>query len=107
MIGRRVHADENGWFNEKLEPGDYVKVDPKRMADGSPLPDGFAERYHYPYWLCCAPNGHSGALGRHTVVEHEDGTITVSPSILITTRRDEKDVELFHGYLERGVWRSC
>lgn len=40
-----------------------------------------------------------GALRTHTVTEHEDGTITVSPSIF-----DAPDG--WHGFLERGVWRS-
>ena len=44
------------------------------------------------------------ALGAHDVVEHEDGTITVSPSIQVTRRIDEP--ELWHGYLERGIWRT-
>jgi hypothetical protein len=39
------------------------------------------------------------------VVEHEDGTITVSPSILVSTSRDGKPLEVWHGFLERGVWR--
>ena len=34
--------------------------------------------------------------------EHEDGTITVTPSIVITTH-----VGTWHGFLERGVWREC
>ncbi len=66
-------------------------------------------------WYCCAPApvdkdgfGFHGCLGDgqgvhgHKVTEHEDGTITVSPSILIT-RHDGQ----WHGYLERGVWREC
>jgi hypothetical protein len=36
--------------------------------------------------------------------EHEDGTITVSPSILVS---NPQQGELFHGHLERGVWRAC
>ncbi len=78
MNGRRVHD------TDRLEPGDYGK----RPANGQ--------------WYCCTPNGHLGNLSRHDVVEHEDGTITVSPSILVSA-----DVELWHGFLERGVWRSC
>lgn len=40
-------------------------------------------------------------LVTHSIVEHEDGTITVSPSILVTGGEE------WHGYLERGIWRSC
>jgi hypothetical protein len=107
MNGRRVYPDENGWFHDRLEPGEYVKVDPKCMADGSPLSEGL--KAVYPYWMGCAPNGHACALGAHTVVEHEDGTITVSPSILIATHPVgyPERKELYHGFLERGVWRDA
>ena len=42
-----------------------------------------------------------GGLGKHTITEHEDGTITVSPSILFQSHKGT-----WHGYLERGVWRE-
>lgn len=59
-------------------------------------------------WFCSTPNGHLGNLSGHDVVEHEDGTITVSPSILVTERDTEKraDVELWHGFLKAGVWSA-
>ena len=44
-------------------------------------------------------------LGGHKVIEHEDGTITVSPSILITTKNGGNQIQ-WHGYLERGIWRE-
>lgn len=53
-------------------------------------------------WMCCTPNGLLGNLAKHDVVEHDDGTITVSPSILVWT-----ESERWHGYLEKGVFRSC
>jgi hypothetical protein len=79
---------------------------------------------------CVTPNGRHGNLAAHTVIEHEDGTITVSPSILIYAREGrhydaderlrlvamcgEDNVQDFergrpawHGYLEAGVWREC
>jgi hypothetical protein len=55
-------------------------------------------------WWCRTPNGHAGALGNHEVTENEDGTITVTPSILVTTRINGNDVELYHGYLTNGEW---
>lgn len=54
-------------------------------------------------WMARTPNGHLGNLGAHDVVEHEDGTITVSPSILVSDHTGE----LYHGFLVRGVWKSC
>ena len=45
-----------------------------------------------------------GNLTNHEVKEHEDGTITVAPSILIGVRESGK--EQWHGFLEHGVWRE-
>lgn len=91
MIGRRLpDADmdrpHSGWKDWQAgQPGDYMKV-----LDG--------ERAS---WWVMDPAGSIGRLTTHTVVEHEDGTITVSPSIL------DPSAGGWHGYLERGVWRSC
>lgn len=49
------------------------------------------------------PAGYIGCCGKHEVVEHDDGTVTVSPSILST--KSEHGHE-WHGYLEHGVWRE-
>lgn len=56
-------------------------------------------------WYGMTPNGLVAALARHTVLEHEDGTITVSPSILVRGGGNLGGNE-WHGYLERGVWRA-
>lgn len=82
MIGRRL-PDGTDWSSE-VQPGDYWK-----HANGT--------------WYAETPNGMTANLVAHTVVEHEDGTITVSPSILVNGGRPES----WHGFLERGVWRSC
>ena len=60
----------------------------------------------WDYWL--RPNGEwygmtpAGIcnLGAHEITEHEDGTISASPSILVGPDN------AWHGYLERGVWRQ-
>lgn len=50
-------------------------------------------------WYFRLKGYHSGTFqGTHEVAEHDDGTITVSPSIVGNG---------FHGYLERGIWRDC
>lgn len=92
-VGRRV-AD--GTEPHEYEPGDYGKW------NGG--------------WYCCTPYPAAeddygprmqGALGKHDVTEHEDGTITASPSILVqTTWGPERTPHEWHGYLERGVWRE-
>jgi hypothetical protein len=80
--GKRVELvpQPGGW--QLLNPGEYG-----RWRDGS--------------WYGCAPDGSDCNLTNHQVIEHEDGTITVSPSILITSPGSES----WHGYLERGIWR--
>ena len=82
MTGRRIYPDGDG--NLRLAEGDYGK-------DGRGV------------WVCRPPGSHAGGLPNHTITEHEDGTITVSPSILF----NEPGAPGWHGYLERGVWRGC
>ena len=55
-------------------------------------------------WWASTPNGLGANLASHEVTEHADGTITVSPSILVT---DGAAGHRWHGYLEAGVWREC
>lgn len=83
MQGTRRYADEEGhlW----LKVGEY----------------GWDPRHGV--WLANTPNDHLGDLRNHDVTEHEDGTITVRPSIRVS----DGDGELWHGWLERGVWREC
>ena len=87
MIGRRLSdvsmQDYHGADALNLQPGDYVK-----LFDGQ-------------LWAVRAPNGDDGTLRVHRIIEHEDRTITVAPSIQFETG------QRWHGYLERGVWRAC
>lgn len=59
-------------------------------------------------WFGCVPgSGDKFALfhanlANHEVIEHPDGTITVSPSILVTSHRGQ-----WHGYLRAGEWEEC
>jgi len=53
-------------------------------------------------WLCRPFKFYTGSLLRHDIIEHEDGTITVSPSILI-----QYSNERWHGYLIKGIWTEC
>ena len=82
MIGRRVEPREDQELH--LQPGEYGKD----TRDGS---------------LHARPPGTElvANLGKHQVTEHEDGTITVSPSIKIS----QFSIGTWHGFLECGVWR--
>jgi hypothetical protein len=86
-LGRRIEspfAAGGGLIGEWPQPGDY---------------------YLYPEagWCGVSPNGHAVGLRNHDVAEHEDGTITVSPSILV---HGDGVQGAWHGFLERGVWRE-
>lgn len=76
--GRRNDAEP--W---NLEPGDYTVSTGDEPAAWVRLPNGVGP----------------SCLKGWALTEHEDRTITVSPSIL--------DGESgWHGFLERGVWRE-
>lgn len=76
----------------------YLVADdlPVELGEYGQSPDG-------QWWFRLPVTGFGiGRLGLHTIVEHDDGTITVSPSILVTGAHGKQ----WHGYLERGVWRE-
>lgn len=80
----------------------------RRLPDGEQEPEwyepgGYAKDTPTGWWYICTPNGLLGTLRQHTVVEHDDGTITVSPSILVRGAAGKQ----YHGWLERGVWREA
>jgi hypothetical protein len=92
MKGRRVMPDADGWLPANFEPGDYGRATCNDIKEDSAL----------GWWQCCSPTGDHGSLNPavHTVTEHEDGTITVSPSLDFSKRKPGA----YHGFLVRGVW---
>lgn len=75
MQGRRVEDVAPPW----LEPGDYC------FRKGR-------------WWFRCPDgSGPTRVDGRWTVEEHDDGTITVTPSI-------DLGADAYHGHLTAGVW---
>lgn len=82
MQGRRL---PDGDHLRDVEPGDYWK--PENRPDGE--------------WWIRDPFGYFGRITQHTVTEHEDGTITVEPSILDDRGPGQPS---FHGFLRAGVW---
>lgn len=85
-----------------------------RLPDGQiPWNPGEYSR-HEGSWLAHAPipdsRGHISDLSTWTVTEHEDGTITASPSIRVFAIKrmpHAPDLPEWHGFLDRGVWREC
>jgi len=77
MIGKRIYPDEAGTLVFD-EPGTYGQ-------------DWTGE------WWARPPKGSAGRLSLHKITEHEDGTISATPSILTPE---------WHGFLEHGFWRK-
>lgn len=89
---RAADVRDGSQWHDQLEPGQYRRVNGDRGL----------------YWECRPPDwppSVGGSLAKHEVTEHEDGTITVSPSILSRSTWRGEPIE-WHGYLERGVWRE-
>jgi len=103
--GRRVYPDQRGLLS--LAEGDYG-FDP--IANE---------------WFARPPGQSMCSLAGYEILEEENGTITVSPSILLTNEGDAKTRDIteignlirrpffdesqviWHGFLERGVWREA
>lgn len=56
-------------------------------------------------WLLYLPGCGVGGLGLHKVEENVDGTITVTPSILVTGHNEGNPIKR-HGFLTKGIWRE-
>lgn len=83
MTGKRIYPDENNVMV-------YAEGDYGCNALGQ--------------WFVRPPGCDLGMLDEgHSVVEHEDGTISVSPSILVLEGNDDR-VWCYHGYLLFGEW---
>jgi hypothetical protein len=94
MQGKRYEDVPDAYEpHERMEPGGY-----RRVNYGS----GFGWQ-----WEIVDPTGTIGRLQDHTIEEHEDGTITVAPSIARDPSSGLMHGEGWHGWLERGVWREC
>lgn len=81
--GKRKYSDDDGHL---------------RLADGE---YGYSE--NHKRWEARPPGQHVSSIEKHDVMVHEDNSITVSPSILIS----DGSGELWHGFLRRGVWEEC
>lgn len=88
MIGRRIYAKPDEDWIVNMQPCDYGRE-----------PEGSRS------WYCRLPSGALANLGAHEVTEHEDGTITVAPSIRVSGGPPGSTP--WHGFLERGIWREA
>lgn len=77
--------------------GERADVEPHLLLSGQ-----YGKWSHDGNWYGVPPETELLAgFAKHRVVEHDDGTITVSPSIMVSQGQPDQ----WHGFLERGVWR--
>jgi hypothetical protein len=77
------------------KPGSYMKVRTRRRHEEGP------DTLALWCWYIVCPNGDVCTIrDSHQVDEHENGTITVSPSIVAPHGG------CWHGWLKHGVWTS-
>lgn len=97
MKGTRIFPDADGWLTsppfDEWPPGAYGRV---TAPDAEPRIRGL--------WFVRTPNGLFGTLRHHSVVEHDDGTITVKPQVFATEMEKGKVVSAWHGWLRAGEW---
>jgi hypothetical protein len=118
--GQRLEPVLFGDLPNDLQPGDYwqylSRKDPNRPMSTDDIKldaEGEiakAKNLTKTVWGYYSPDGNGlGTLMIHTVREEEDGTISVrsgdgsSNSIKHTGARKE----VWHGYIEHGVWNEC
>lgn len=97
MIGRRIFPDAEGCF-PALQPGDYMLA--KR-----------ATPYEAALLLYWPPGAELGPWRAHPdkkITEHDDGTLSVTPSILcVYAKLEPGRPGSWHGFLDKGIWRKC
>ena len=109
LAGVRLPDTTLDYLPAGIVRGAYWKVLDRKT--GRPLRSDEPGNLTGGVWMVAAPIGAGsgyaiGRLTKHTVREHEDGTISVRPgdgssnSILIT----RGGAGQYHGFIERGVW---
>ena len=109
LRGRRLPDTDLNELPEEFQAGDYWKC----LVDGRPMNVvGIPSNLTGSVWRVVVPMSYgyaiSGPMTKHTVREHEDGTISVLPndgssnSILVTGHHGEQ----WHGYVYAGVLRA-
>src|SRR5256885_17171890 len=105
MVGHRVMPLDTGWLPPNMARGGYGRVDvSKVLADSAARGYPLKDNHPWTHWEVRAPDGSGGRLDPSidTVIEHEDGTITVTPSIDFS----QCTPGAYHGHLTRGEWKA-
>lgn len=84
--------------------GRRVYIEPEQVVPLEQAGD-YGQDHDGVWWAWAPCKGASQArISLHDITEHEDGTITASPSILMNFGAHGVT---WHGFLEHGVWREC
>lgn len=92
----------------ELGPGE--RFDPPTQDETYLKMGQYGKHPHDGHWYARVPHDFPDGcsifcnLSAHDITEHPDGTITVSPSILITQPRGKNPEQRWHGYLHEGIW---
>lgn len=110
LAGRRLPDLPFSEIHTEIAPGDYWKI--LDSDTGEPKRSEHPENLTGTCWYVVVPLGGGYGLGRlekHTVREHEGGTISVLPndgssnSILV----EQAPTKRWHGFIYRGVFRTA
>lgn len=109
MIGRRLEDVVFGDLPKaEIQQGDYWKCLDRESGETLKAPDAPDNLTGTVWQICCPVVGGVSTLVKHTVREHDDGTISVrsgdgsSNSILVSDNQNS-----WHGYIDHGVWSEC
>lgn len=82
-----------------------MQIKAVRIAGLSEINDAVASYYKGDdgIWYLYLPGCGIANLARHEVTEHDDGSITAAPSILLDGHHNGRPTRL-HGFLVKGFW---
>lgn len=96
IMGTRIYPGSDGYLEQAAinQPATFGRSTNPRVAAG-----------RAGWWQVTTPDGCIGSLNPaiHSIVEHADGTITVTPSIDMSQKRPGG----WHGWLTNGEFISC
>lgn len=100
--GRRVYPDSEGKCHF-TQPGDYGLTAPGEWKVRLP---NWTDEVLGRWTGGGGPKEFCVSISHHAKTENDDGTLTVSPSILWGPDYCMEPTMAWHGFLERGVWRE-
>jgi hypothetical protein len=97
---RRARRPDTGGADVTVFPSRRIDVEELGDLDARPGDYGLVTEQGWWYVVPPRPGFHRAFITKHEVVAHEDGTITVTPSISTVYGNGRR----WHGFLRSGVW---